>query len=430
MRRFLTVLIASLIVAGASAVAANAINPGPTSLAYLNTVPDEAELTRLINVFEGRLAQHATSVDARNLGGLYLQRGALDSNVADYRSAYAAYRVAVERAPSDMATQLGLASAAAHLHRFSESLSNASMVAEAQPQSGAAHLLIGDAHLELGNIDAAQQAFTHLPAADPATLVRAAEIAHLSGDQGRAIEISSDATRLARDRGLEGRVLGFYLLFEADLLFDAGRYEDGYSRADEALRGAPDWAPAHAATAKLLTALGEHSAAISAYHHALVLLPGDPGWMASLADLHTLAGDLDTANALYSEAERLLADEDEVLTGRSLALLWADRGIRATEAVALAEADLGRRQDIGAWDTVAWAQYRAGNYTAARAAADRATASGAQDGELWFHSAVIWAALGDSDQAAAELNTLLQRNPEFHPIHAVTARAMLDALES
>ncbi len=428
MRKTLMAVLAAVVFSAGTVAVSALTTPPPASLAYTNTLPNPAELTRLINVFEARVEQDPTYADLKSLGGYYFSRAALTGDLNGYRSSLSAYELAVQLASGSQSAQMGLARSAATLHRFSQALEIAEAQLEIDKLNTAAWLAKGDALLELGDIDGAEAAFVHLPVDHPATLVRAAELAHLRGDQDAAVRTAAEATDLAVTRQLDGRNLMFYLLLESDLLFDAGRYEAALDRAQSAISIDPTWAVGYAGEAKAFAALGQVSAAKASYERALSLQPGDPGWTGSLADLEFVSGNPDRADELYAQAEAIYASEAPELTGRSLAVLWADRGLHRDEAVELAKDDLERRQDIGSWDAYAWTLYRAGDFQAARAAADQATRYGTQDGELQFHSAMIWAAVGDHAQALAEIQDLVERNPAFHPVHRYAAQMLLDAL--
>ncbi len=428
MRKLLMAVLAAAIFSLGTVAVAAVTTPPPPSLAYSNTLPDPAELTRLIGVFDARVSESPNHVDLQALGGHYFNRAALTGDLNDYRASLSAYERAVALAPNSQIAQMGLARSAGTLHRFSQSLEIAEAQLELDKLNTAAWLLKGDALLELGDVDGAEAAFTNLPADHPATIVRAAELAHLRGAQDDAVLLSAQATELAVDRQVGGRNLMFYLLLESDLLFDAGGYEAALAKAQQAISLDPTWAVGYAGQAKVLAGLGRIDAAKASYEKAMALQSGDPGWTASLADLEVVSGNLTRAAELYAVAETIYANESPELTGRSLAVLWADRALHSDEAVQLAKADLDRRQDVGTWDAYGWTLYRAGDYQAARDAADQATRLGTQDGELQFHSAMIWAAVGDPDRALAEVEALMARNPAFHPVHRYAAQMLLDSL--
>lgn len=423
-------IVSMLLIVAAVAVASygQPIQQPAPNAAAISATPAIGELNRLIAVFERRTDHTSDSINSKTLGGHLLERARLTGSLDDYRRATSAYQTAVQLAPGDNASRLGLGVSQVGLHDFRGALRSAEIVLTAEPDNPDAWLLMGDALLELGDLEAAQGALGRVSASDPAVTVRYAELSHLRGDQDGAVRLAATATDQARNLGLEGRALAFYLLLEADLLFDAGNYRAAGEVNAEALAAEPTWAAAHASTAMVAAAEGDLRAAEAAYETALQLQPGDPGWLTALGDLATLQGNLATARQHYEEAEAIYRSDDPAIYGRSLSVFLADRNTAGNEAVALAEADLARRSDIGAWDAFAWALYRAGRYEEASSAADHATGLGTQDGELLFHAGMIAAAVGDEERAVDVLTRLLDVNPAFHPIHRWTAAATLESL--
>jgi len=427
MPRIITALIAVIMVSSLSWAAA-AFARNPATAGSLNGQADLTEVSRLIDVFEARVADHTDPLDYRNLGTHYLTRASLTGNLADYQAARTAFATGVELAPEATTGRMGLARASAALHDFSTSLEQATAITTVEPANSAAWLLMGDAYLELGDLGAAEGAFARAPASDPSVMARYAELAHLRGQQDDAIRHAAAGSRRAREIGLGGRALAFHLLFEADLRFDAGDYGTALELSMTATDIAPDWAPGHAAAGQALAALDDMSAADTAYQRALELQPGDPTWLLARADFAFLRGDALESHRLRAEAERVYLETDSAIYGRSLALLWADQAINLERALELAEDDLSRRQDIGAYDAYGWVLYRLGRVDEAVAALAKATRFGTQDGELRFHSAMIAAAAGDVEGARTELESLLAMSPRFHPTSRWIALQTLDAL--
>ena len=404
----------------------------PEAVAATGGSVDPIELGRLIGVFAQRVADQGDAVNAAHLGAHLSIRAKLTGSLDDYRTARSAFELAAGQWPSRDAL-VGLANTSMALHDFGAGLAAATELLELDAGDPAAHLIVGDAWLELGDIDRAVESFNRSADAapgDPALVVRRAEVAHLTGNQELAIDLAEEAHRLAARQNLSARGLAFYPLLRADFLFDAGDYAAAQDQVAEAMDLAPGWAPIHASDGKVLAALGDFDGAVAAYLRALTLQPDDPGWLASLGDLASVTGQVAAADGYYRLATALYAQEDPAIYGQSLARLYADRDVEPMESVRLASDDLDRRTTIGSYDTYGWALFRSGRLEDARAASDTALRFGTQDGELWFHAAMISAALGETDRAIAELGSLIETNPEFHPVHAIAARRLLESLRS
>ncbi len=428
MRRLSTVLLTLALVTAASYGGASLIST--KEMAAYGGTADPIEVDRLIGVFERRVAEHGDPVNVAHLGTHLLTRASMVGSLDDYRAARTAFESAATRMPT-RPVLLGLANSTMALHDFESGRITAERLLELDPLDPAAHLIIGDSWLELGDVNRAVEAFNRVAdttPGDPALIVRRAEVAHLTGHQELAIDLAHEAHRAARRLGLSGQNLAFYPLLRADLLFDAGAYRDAREQVSAAVALAPDWAPVHASHGKVLAASGDTVGAVAAYERALSLQPDDPGWLASLGDLAAVRGLDAEADTYYQQAIQLYAEEDPAIYGQNLATLYADRDMNHLEAVSLSADDLNRRESIGNYDTYAWALFRAGRLQEARAASDEAMRMGTQDGELQFHAAMISAALGERDRAIGELASLLTTNPQFHPVHASTAAALLESL--
>ena len=94
-----------------------------------------------------------------------------------------------------------------------------------------------------------------------------------------------------------------------------------------------------------------------------------------------------------------------------------------------AERDLDNRQDIYAYDTLAWARYHAGDLHGAAQASEKALALGTKDPHLLYHAGMIAAATGNTDQARQLLSEALTINPNFDVLQAPRASETLRQLE-
>lgn len=417
---------------GISATPATALQSGPAAAqASTPTAKVPAELDRLIGVFEARTETSVDALDFRTLGSHYASRAAITGDIADYELSATAYERAYELAPNDAAGAVAYASALASLHQFGPALTVAESVLDEDPTNADALAAAGDTAAELGDLQRAGDYYASLEFAapgNPAVLVRLAGLAHLTGNQEDAIALAAEAEDAAQRLGVKGKSLAFYRLLSSDLFLDAGRYDEALAAAHSALDLNQNYAISHASLGRALAHRGDLEAAVAAYETALAK-QDDPGWHVALAELLTALDRADEAAPHFDAALDALIGQDEVLFGQSLANLYLDLEIEPVEALRLARSDVERRQSIDAYDTLAWALYRNGMLDEARAAADIATSTGAQDAGLLYHSAVISAALGETERAITELRELLDRNPGFHPLHSRTAAVLLADLE-
>jgi tetratricopeptide (TPR) repeat protein len=120
---------------------------------------------------------------------------------------------------------------------------------------------------------------------------------------------------------------------------------------------------------------------------------------------------------------------NQVLYNRELAYFYADHDIKPEEALALARRELDYRQDIYAYDVVAWSLYRNGKLADARDAIEQALKLGTKDAKLLFHAGMIYQALGEKEKAKEFLARALAMNPQFHILLAKKAAETLKQLE-
>jgi hypothetical protein len=99
------------------------------------------------------------------------------------------------------------------------------------------------------------------------------------------------------------------------------------------------------------------------------------------------------------------------------------------EALALAQAEWGRRQSVLAADAMSWALHVNGRDAEALEFSDKAAVLGWRNATFSFHRGMILAALGRGPEAHAALTEALSVNPYFSPLHGPIARAKLVELE-
>ena len=102
--------------------------------------------------------------------------------------------------------------------------------------------------------------------------------------------------------------------------------------------------------------------------------------------------------------------------------------MKLAEALELAKKELEVRQDIYAYDLLAWTLYKNNQPQEALAAMTEALRLGTQDARLFFHAGTIHLRLGDVAEAKTHLQRALATNPHFHIFHADMARRTLEGL--
>lgn len=390
---------------------------------------EPGELDRLIAAYETRIADHTDALDYRTLGGLYLEKGRVTSDISRYVAAKEAFERAVDLFPSDPSSRIGLAASHYSLHDFESAREQAALVHEGTDRLDALALLT-DASYALGDYDAANGYLAELAvgAGDaPPVLVRRAEAGRRAGDLDAALTLAEEAAR-ATSESPNARLRAWYAAFVADMSLRLGRYEEGLDWAEEAVASDPTAITGRLATARLAAATGEMDRAITVYE-ALAGSQPDPVYLAELGDLYLLQERPAAAEDRFATVEvAATLAESRGVHDRAFALFLADHEREPERAVEIARREMTARQDAAAYDTLAWALYRSGKYEEAATAATQALAMGTLDARFSYHAGMIASALGDTDEARRYLTDALHLSPEFQPLQAEKARAELERL--
>jgi tetratricopeptide (TPR) repeat protein len=211
-----------------------------------------------------------------------------------------------------------------------------------------------------------------------------------------------------------------------DLAFHMGDYADAAASYQNALDILPEHPASIAGLARSLEALGDRKGSLAQWELVAELQP-HPEILLALAEMYQLDGQDERAEATFIQMAQV-AEESRGLFEIAVAFYEADHGDPAI-AVETAELLVETRPDLYSYDALAWANYRAGDFDAARAAADTAVSTNPGDARLWYHSGAIWAALGDSGMAVADLEHALELSPRFDPIAVTDAERLVGELE-
>lgn len=396
-------------------------------------IPDIMSPAQQVDFWTNRLGPNTQDyITMTHLGQAYLQEARETGDAALYQRAEESFRKALEFNPKYEPAKALIGSVLIGQHAFADALTFAQAALATNPDEYQALAVAGDANLELGNYPAAEEAYRHLLQKYPGGAIysRMARLVWLQGRPDEAIDWMKKAAdeTLALDIG--GEELAWYRFQLGELYFNTGdlrNAEKWYREADQAF---PGHYLAQSGLGKIEAARGHLDEAIARYTTLVARLP-QPNFVAFLGDLYALQGDTAAAQAQYDTVLFIqqLDVAQQVLYNRQMAVFFANHALQADTALAYAEAELAARQDIYAYDTLAWALYRAGRYDEARVASDKALALGTQDALLFYHAGMIAAARGDVAAAREYLGRALDLNPWFDLLQAQTARETLDGLE-
>ncbi|MFD3790713.1 tetratricopeptide repeat protein [Streptomyces cyaneofuscatus] len=362
------------------------------------------------------------------LGMAYVQQARTTADPATYDRAEKALRTSLSvqgEGNTDAETAMGALAAARH--DFPTALDWARKAVAGGPYSSSAHGVLADAYTQLGRYDESDEAVQKMVdlRPDAASLARASYAFELKGDTVRARALmrrSLAAAATPADTAFAHNVL-------ATLDLQDGDPGAALARTRTGLAAAPDDPALLETRARAHLARGDTTQAV-ADHRAAVAIAPLPHHLLGLGELEQSLGNSERAEESYAvlraqdrirEAAGDPADTDAIL-------FEADHG-SPRRAVAMAERTLRARPFIAVHDAYAWALHRAGRDTEALAQADEALALGTRSALFRYHRAAIHHTLGDPEAARRDLTEAL-REPGFHPLHAATARDLLQRIDT
>ena len=395
---------------------------------------DRQEVERQITALEAQVKAAPAASRYDDLGALYLQQARITGDIRNYSQAENAATQALAIAPKDLDGRALLASVKYSTHDFVAALALAEGVVADDPRQVGALATVGDAQLELGDYAGAAAVYAKLAASNgdaAATTLRLSRLAYVQGRPEEARQLAAKAEDQARQTALGGPSLTQYEASRAQVELDTGHYADAVASFAAALEETPGSFVALAGLGRAKAAQGKRAEAIGLLEQAVAVQP-DPGTLAVLGDLYTLAGDTRKAGTEYGTVQAIatLAALNQQVYNRPLAQFYADHDQQAADAVRLTETELSARKDVFGYDAYAWALYKAGRFADARPASDSALAQGTRDARLLYHSGMISKALGDRVRAKADLSAALAISPQFDPLQAPQARQALAAVSA
>jgi tetratricopeptide (TPR) repeat protein len=349
-----------------------------------------ADLARTAETMSARLDQDASDATAAvALAEALLRLARVDNDPAHAVRAERALRRALDTNPRDYLVRRELGAVLLSQHRFREAITEAKALQRQRPDDVWNDGVIGDAHLELGDYDAAFDAFDRMVAVRPnaAAYARVSYARELQGDREGAIRLMAMSLEATSAKDPESQA--WHEVQLGQLTLDSGDVTEARRHFDRAQFLFPGYGPAIEGQVRVLISERRLDEALALAVRQLASRP--TGTLAILAgDVARALGRHEDEARHYAEAERLLQYEPA-----ALALFLADRNRDVTRAVEIAKAAASIRHDIFTEDALAWSLFKAGRHTEALTTIQRALRTGSRDRRLLAHAAAIHLAVGD-----------------------------------
>ncbi len=271
-------------------------------------------------------------------------------------------------------------------HKFKEALAVAEQCRAQRPSDPTNFGVLGDAHLERGEYDAAFDAFDQMMRLRPnaASYSRVAYARELQGDLTGALQSMTLAADASAGSDVEGTA--WYHAQVGELYLQLNKPDDAMREFATASHAFPGHPFAVRGYAKALVATGNPDQALSLLQDLVKTSP-TPELYAQLGDLLTALGRPADATRQYALAEA--AWRSDAPEPKNLARFLAERRWKLDEAVQIAEGAAAVRQDIFTQDALAWAYFQSGRIDDARRTMALALRTGSRDPDLRRHAAAI-----------------------------------------
>ena len=403
------------------------VDPSGPRVAPLD--PDQA-----VTLAQRRIRRHPHDAGAyHRLGDAYIHKARASGDVTYLDRAEQALRRSLGLSPRYGPAWRRLAFVFSSRHQFSEAAVHAARAIELDPEDAEAYGVLGDAHLEMGRYDEAEKAYQRMSQLGESvgSYGRLSGLKSIRGDSQGSIADLQAAIRLGQTSGAPRESIAWAQWQLASEHFGCGDLRAAEAGFHAALATYPDYHRALAGLAQVNAARQRFPEAVEWYRKALRVVPL-PEYAAALGDVHTRMGQTGEALKHYDLVEYTarLNTVTGALYNRELAYFYADHEVKVTAALELAQRELEVRQDIYAYDVLAWALLKNGRPEQARAAIEQALRLGTRDAKLFFHAGMIYARLGERDKARQFLRRALATNPHFHVLHSEVAERTLEDLDA
>ena len=365
------------------------------------------------------------------LGDAYVQKSRESGDNSYLDLAEQALKKSLSLNPQQSGVRRHLAHVLASRHDFEGAAAEAQKAIALDPTDMDAHGVLGDAYLETGKPEQAEQAYKTMMTLKESlsSYSRRSGMKSLKGDASGAIADLKTAIELGKQEKQPKESIAWAQWQLGAEYYAIGKLAEAENEYLQALETYPKYYRSLAGLAQVRAAQERYPEAIELYREAINTVPM-PEYVAALGDVHAKSGNQNEARKQYELVEYIgqLSALNKALYNRELAYFYADHDIKLQQGLELAQRELNYRRDIYAYDVMAWNLFKNGKAEEACEAVSQALKLGTQDAKLHYHAGMIYHRLGEKEKAREHLSRALTINPHFHIFFADNAKRVLEEL--
>lgn len=386
---------------------------------------DPALTYKMVAFYQSRVRMNPQNgaIEWAQLAGSYLQRCRETGDIADALRAEAAARHSIAiRSVNNAPGWDALARSLFARHQFVQAEALARVTSAKYQDDPDALMGYAGAALERGDYATTERVLQHPIVAgadkpDPGVQALQARLLDINGRPAEALRL----LRLAQSEA-DGNLdaarenVAWFHMRVGDELARMGRADDARRSYLEALSIYPHDYKTMTGLARLAAGRQDWPGTISWGLKAEQVVPS-PEAVALVGDAYAASGDRKDAGSQYRliEAMGTISRAQSMVYDRYRAMFDANHGRHLEEGLEIARREMNVRQDVYAYDTLAWASYKNGLLPQAAAAMKQALAHGTQDASLFYHAGVITGRRGDRAQSDAYFSRAAALDPYLHP---------------
>jgi tetratricopeptide (TPR) repeat protein len=367
-----------------------------------------------------------------------------DDNSMAAKAEMAARKSLSIRRRNNVNAALRLAKAILEQHRFREALSATDDAMRIDPHNSSAHELHTEILVELGRYDQAWKEYDKYDLAGTGLsgMALKAKLLQIDGKTADAASILAQAAYKAdQNWDVSREADAWFHLAYGKTLSDEGKTDEAVAEFNTAIEINPHDFKSMGSIARIKAAQGDLKGAKSWALKSIAITPSVEvaSLLEDIADGEHNADDSAKYSTLVDEVShpdmnKFLKDPSSVPSlkphthDRLYAVYCADHMKNLPDALSAAKKDMQSRQDIYAYDTMAWVLHQMGRDAEAKAYMAKALRRGTVDAKMFYHAGLIDAALGNVALARKELGEAVVVNPDFQYGQVAVAKSELTSL--